>query len=322
MKKTSAQKVQLGILVSAALLIFIVAVYLIGNRQNLFQKSVPITAVFSNVNGLMPGNNVRYSGINVGTVRSLEMINDTVIKIHMAIDEKIIHHIKKDAIATIGSDGLVGNMIVNIIPGKGPSVSVQANDNIKSYSKIRTEDILSTLSVTNENAAILTANLLKITKEITQGHGTVGMLINDTTMANNLKETLSNLKMASERTNHSVASLQELLHSLQQENNVISLINSPETSQKIEQIIDRIHHSSGDIDSVITNLNSTILNIKEGDGLLNYLANNPDLVQEVDSTMKNVHIASERLNENLEALRHNFFFRRYFKKKEKEAKKQ
>lgn len=208
MKKTSAQKVQLGILVSAALLIFIVAVYLIGNRQNLFQKSVPITAVFSNVNGLMPGNNVRYSGINVGTVRSLEMINDTVIKIHMAIDEKIIHHIKKDAIATIGSDGLVGNMIVNIIPGKGPSVSVQANDNIKSYSKIRTEDILSTLSVTNENAAILTADLLKITKEITQGHGTVGMLINDTTMANDLKETLSNLKMASERTNHSVASLQ------------------------------------------------------------------------------------------------------------------
>lgn len=118
MKKTSAQKVQLGILVSAALLIFIVAVYLIGNRQNLFQKSVPITAVFSNVNGLMPGNNVRYSGINVGTVRSLEMINDTVIKIHMAIDEKIIHHIKKDAIATIGSDGLVGNMIVNIIQVK------------------------------------------------------------------------------------------------------------------------------------------------------------------------------------------------------------
>lgn len=46
MKKTSAQKVQLGILVSAALLIFIVAVYLIGNRQNLFQKSVPITADF------------------------------------------------------------------------------------------------------------------------------------------------------------------------------------------------------------------------------------------------------------------------------------
>lgn len=89
MKKTSAQKVQLGILVSAALLIFIVAVYLIGNRQNLFQKSVPITAVFSNVNGInAQGNNVRYSGINVGTVRSLEMINDTVIKIHMAIDRK------------------------------------------------------------------------------------------------------------------------------------------------------------------------------------------------------------------------------------------
>lgn len=88
MKKTSAQKVQLGILVSAALLIFIVAVYLIGNRQNLFQKSVPITAVFSNVNGLMPGNNVRYSGINVGTVRSLEMINEYSLKIHMAIDRK------------------------------------------------------------------------------------------------------------------------------------------------------------------------------------------------------------------------------------------
>ena len=120
MKKTTKEKFKLGVFVTFGSLIFIIAIYMIGQRQNLFAKSFALNSNFTNVNGLIPGNNVRYSGINVGTVKRITMVNDSVITVEMVIEEQMIHHIKTDAIATIGSDGLVGNMIVNILPGNQP----------------------------------------------------------------------------------------------------------------------------------------------------------------------------------------------------------
>ena len=79
-----------------------------------------------------------------------------------------------------------------------------------------------------------------------------------------------------------------------------------------------LEKSSNQIDKVVVNLNSTITNMKEGKGAINYLSNDPKLVKQIDSTMTNINQASSKLNENLEALKHNFFFRGYFKKQEKE----
>lgn len=198
MKRTNKQKIRLGLFVTLGTIIFVVAVYLIGQRQNMFNKTFTISSYFQNVNGLQRGNNVRYSGIDIGTVKDIIMINDSTIQVDMNIQEKIITHIKKNAIATIGSDGLVGNMIVNIVPGKGPSELINNGDVIESYSKIGADDILSTLSVGSENAAILTADLLKITSAMLEGEGTVGLLLNDTIMAQDLKRSVRNLKLASQ----------------------------------------------------------------------------------------------------------------------------
>ncbi|ESU18574.1 ABC transporter permease [Flavobacterium cauense R2A-7] len=321
MEKTNAQKIKLGIFVLTGLSLFVIGIYFIGKKQNMFGKTSHISTVFNNVNGLQLGNNVRYSGINVGTVKEIEMINDTLIRVDMIINDKILPHIKKDAIATISSDGLVGNMIINILPGKGNAPVVKAGDVIKSFSRVRTEDILKTLSVTNENAAILTADLIKITKEITDGKGTVGMLLNDTSMANDLKETLQYLKITSKGTTESVANLNQLIASLNQKDNVIGVINDTVVANKIKQIVVNLEKSSVKIDNVIENLNTTITNAKEGKGAINYLSNNPELVQKIDSTMTNINQSSIKLNQNLEALKHNFFFRGYFKKQEKANKK-
>lgn len=321
MEKTNAQKIKLGIFVLTGLSLFIIGIYFIGKKQNMFGKTSHISTVFNNVNGLQLGNNVRYSGINVGTVKEIEMINDTLIRVDMIINDKILPHIKKDAIATISSDGLVGNMIINILPGKGNAPVVKAGDVIKSFSRVRTEDILKTLSVTNENAAILTADLIKITKEITDGKGTVGMLLNDTSMANDLKETLHYLKITSQGTTESVANLNQLIASLNQKDNVIGVINDTVVANKIKQIVVNLEKSSVKIDNVIENLNATIINAKEGKGAINYLSNNPELVQKIDSTMTNINQSSIKLNQNMEALKHNFLFRGYFKKQEKEQQK-
>ena len=318
MEKTTSQKIRLGLFVIIGLLIFILAVYFIGDKQKMFGKTNHLEAVFNNVNGLQLGNNVRYSGISVGTVRGIEMINDTTIRVDMIIDKTIFTHIKKNAIATIGSDGLVGNMIINIIPGIGEEASVQPGDEIRSRNRVSTDDIFNTLSKTNKNAATLTANLLKITDKMMDGKGTMGSLITDTLMARDLKETMRYLKLTGKGASETVLKLNQLIESLDSKDNVIGVIKDSAVAHKIKNMVTNLDQSSVGIDKAITNLNATIKNIKDGKGAINYLSNDPKLVRNIDSTITNINQASFRLNENLEALKHNFLFRGYFRKLEKE----
>jgi phospholipid/cholesterol/gamma-HCH transport system substrate-binding protein len=317
MEKTTSQKIQLGLLVIIGILIFILAVYFIGNKQKMFGKTNHLYSVFNNVSGLQLGNNVRYSGINAGTVRGIKMINDTTIKVDMLIDKAIFSFIKKDAVAIIGSDGLVGNMIINIFPGKGSKFPAKPGDEIRSMSRIRADDMLNTLGVTNKNAAQLTADLLKITTEITKGKGTIGLLIKDTLLSSNLKETMNYLKTTGKGTSELVVRLNNLVNSLDKKDNIVGVLKDSAVANNIKTILSNLDQSSIEMDKVIANLNTTVLNVKDGKGALNYLSNDPKLVLKIDSTMTNIKDASVRLNEDLEALKHNFLFRGYFKKQQK-----
>ena len=317
MEKTTSQKIRLGLFVIFGLLLFIMAVYFIGDKQKMFGKTNHLQADFSNVNGLQLGNNVRFSGVNVGTVRGIEMINDSNIKVDMIIDKTIFKHIKKDAIATIGSDGLVGSMVINILPGKGELPPVEPGDKIQSINRIRTEDIINTFSKTNRNAELLTENLLDITNEINKGNGTLGLLINDVEVAKDIKETMHYLKISGKQTAESITNLNKIIVSLNNKNNVIGVLKDTAVANKIKLIVNNLDQSSSQINKVVDNLNKTIVNIKDGKGAINYLANDPKLVKKIDSTMTNINEASFRLNENLEALKHNFLFRGYFRKLER-----
>lgn len=321
MEKTASEKIRLAFFVILGLIIFVVTVYFIGSKQKMFGKTDHLVAVFDNVNGLQLGNNVRYSGINVGTVNGIEMVNDTTINVDMIIDKSIFPHIKKNAIATIGSDGLVGSMIINIMPGIGNQPQIEPGDEIRSLSRVRTDDLLNTFSVTNKNAALLTADLLKITKEITLGKGTVGILVNDSIMASDLKQTMNYLKITTKGAASTVGSLNEIIASLGDKNSVIGVLNDPTVANKLKGIINNLDQSSNEINKVVANLNETILNIKNGKGAINYLSNDPNLVNKIDSTMTNINQASIKLNEDLEALKSNFLFRGYFKEQEKAKKK-
>jgi phospholipid/cholesterol/gamma-HCH transport system substrate-binding protein len=321
MEKTTGQKIQLGLFVIIGLLLFVLAVYFIGDKQKMFGKTNHLTCVFNNVNGLQLGNNVRYSGVNVGTVQSIEMISDTIIKVDMIIDKSIFSYIKKNAVAIIGSDGLVGNRIINILPRKESSLSVQAGDEIRSINKVNTDDMLNTLDITNKNAALLTADLLKITKQINNGKGTIGLLIKDSIVANEIRATVTNLKKTSQGTTALIHNVNQIVMNLDQKNNLIGVLKDTAVAHKIKNIIANIDQSSKKINSITQHLDATILNIKEGKGAINYLSNDPRLVRKIDSTMTNINTASFRLSEDLEALQHNFLFRCYFKKQEKAKRK-
>lgn len=322
MKKSTGEKLKLGLFVSIGLVIFIVAVYFIGQRQNLFVKTFTISSNFTNVNGLIPGNNVRYSGINVGTVNHIQMLNDTVINVEMVLEEKMIHHIKKDAIATIGTDGLVGNMIVNIIPGDQGNLAIEEGDVIQSFTKIGTNEMLNTLNTTNENAALLTSKLLNIANEITEGKGTLGMLITDTIMSKNLIETVNYLKLTSMEANKTIKELNGLIKQVDLENSLAGVVlNDTVSAQQLRHTVANLEQSSQDIQTVLGNLNTTIEQIKDGKGALNYLSTNEELVEELKDIINNINEGTDKFNQNMEALKHNFLTRSYFRKLERAQKK-
>ena len=322
MKKTAKEKLELGVFVIIGLLIFIVSIYFIGQRQNIFAKTFSISTNFNNVNGLINGNNVRYSGINVGTVKAITMINDSTINVVMVIEEKMINHIKKDAIATIGTDGLVGNMIVNIIPGDGINGLISSGDVIKSYTKIGTSDMLNTLSVTNENAALLTAKLLKIADAMADSKGTFGMLINDTIVSTNLKQTVKQLRIMSIEASRSMKELNSIISSINFNESIAgTLLNDSLQSVKMKNIIANLEDSSTEIKGVITNMDEAITNVKEGEGALNYLSNDAEFVKSLKETIENINEGTDKFNQNMEALKHNFLTRSYFRKLEREQKK-
>lgn len=321
MKNTASQKLRLGVFVVLGTLMLIAALYFIGNRQNLFSKNIKLNAEFTNVNGLQLGNNVRYSGIDVGTVSKIKMESDTIILVEMLIKENMGVHIKKDAVATIGSDGLVGNMIVNILPQESRLSAVVSGDTIATYTRIGTDDMLTTLNVTNENAAILTSDLLKITTEIIEGKGTLGMLITDSVMATELKQTIFQLKRTSVGASRTISELNDYISKIQDSESVANVLLTDSVSgEKMKLILDNLEKSSTEITKVTENLSVVLDDIKEGEGAFNYLTRDEDLVKNIDSTMINIKESTRRFNENMEALKHNFLLRGYFKKQERQKK--
>jgi phospholipid/cholesterol/gamma-HCH transport system substrate-binding protein len=317
MEKTNSEKLRLGIFMLVGSILFIAIVYIIGSKQQLFGNTEKIQAVFYNVNGLQIGNNVRYSGINVGTVREISMLNDTAILIEMAINRKSFQFIKKNANISIGTDGLVGNMVVNIEPNKGESEPILPGDVLIGTKKVQADDMINTLSTTNTNAALLTSDLLKITNEIMNGQGTIGLLLNDKEVASDLKESILELKFTSQAARKSIQSLESFIHSLDKKDNVVGLMKDTAVARHIINIVVTLEKSTKKMDTVVQNLNLAVLNAKDGKGAINYLSNDPNLVKKIDTTMTNINESSKLLNENLEALKHNFLFKEYFKKRGK-----
>lgn len=194
MKKNTGSKIGLGIFVSVAIALFIVGIYFIGEKQQMFVKTFTIKAVFKDVSGLQIGNNVRFSGIVVGTVDNIQIISDSSVRVDIVIDETVRKFIKKDAKAVIGTDGLMGNKILTITAGTKDEKQIEDYDYILTSAPISMDDILKQLKITSENASQITGDMAIIMSTIRSGKGTVGKLFMDTAFADNVDQTIVNLK--------------------------------------------------------------------------------------------------------------------------------
>jgi phospholipid/cholesterol/gamma-HCH transport system substrate-binding protein len=196
MKNTTARnsKVKLGVFVSVAITLFIAMIYFIGQRQQLFNQTFRVSGIFFDISGLQVGNNVRFSGINVGIIENIQQITDSTVRVDMMVMEDTRKFIKKNAVAIIGSDGLMGSKLIMIIPGATGKEMITHNDTIETIHAVSMDDILLSLKATTDNAANITGNLAVIMENMREGKGTIGKLLMDSVLAENVDNALINIK--------------------------------------------------------------------------------------------------------------------------------
>lgn len=197
-------KVRLGLFIAGGVTLFIVAIFFIGKQKNLFDPVFKLTTAFYNVSGLEVGCNVRFSGINVGTVDNITIINDSTVLVGMLIKKSVQKFIKADCEAAIGSAGIIGDRILIITQGSNDESVAEDGQYIESSEPVEMDAIMENVLVTAENTAIVSVLLTKIMAKINSGKGIVGRLLQDSTMAEDINQTIVSLRKSSKGLNENM----------------------------------------------------------------------------------------------------------------------
>jgi phospholipid/cholesterol/gamma-HCH transport system substrate-binding protein len=242
------------------------------------------------------GNNVRFSGITVGTVDNITIINDSTVQVDLMIKKTVQQFIKADSKAGIGSEGIIGDRVLIITQGSNDAAIAKDGQKIMSKEPVETDDIIVSLQTTAVNAEVITLELAEIMTNINNGQGTLGRLIQDSTVAENINQIIENFKTSSEGLDETIEVTKE---------NVFAFMKS------LQKTVAKTEVASNELGEIMTKINS-------GEGTLGRLIQDTTLATNLDITVINLKESSVGLNENMEALKHNFLFRGYYKKKAKE----
>jgi phospholipid/cholesterol/gamma-HCH transport system substrate-binding protein len=349
MNKESLNRGKLGMFVVVGILLFIVIIYVIGINRNLFGSNFILNSQFKNVSGLKVGSNVRLSGINIGTVSKIEFITDSLVLVRLLIKDEVQRYIKIDALASIGSDGLVGDKVLIIEPGSSSKSVVKDNGIIASNSTIEIEDVMKSIKKSAENAEIITKELADFSFKMNDKNGFLSKVMTDKKFALSMEKTIGNLEISTNE-------IAKFSPKINDPNGVINkLFVDKNFSNKIDKTITNLQKSSDDLaifTSKINTENSTLtklitdpnfaksisntfrnLEISTNDfvkftskinndsNVLSKLIDNKRLGNSVDSTITKIGVGAEGIIEIENAAKSNFLLRGYFNRKKRNEEK-
>ena len=289
MKKQTFSNLKLGVFVLAGTFFLVATLYFLSQQRNLFNPVIRIGANFTNVAGLMKGNNVRFGGINVGTVERTTVSSDTSVFVEMAIRQEMSPFIKKTALASLGSDGLMGNAVIDLSAVADPVPSVVDGDILRSVKPLAINDLMKTLDHSSNNLSAITDELRTFTGRLNQSPLLRSLLTNET-MASDLLQTTASLRIAGTK------------------------MQSAATD--IRQVTGSVRAGRGNLGYLLKD-STLATDLRVAMGSLRRVGSKADTLfnGRLQNTMGNVEQGTARLNENMKALQSNFLFRRYFRKK-------
>jgi ABC-type transport system involved in resistance to organic solvents, periplasmic component len=332
MKPSNRRAIIVGIFIFLGLAIFIVAVLTLGSQHKTFEKAISIKAIFDNVNGLQKGNNIWYSGVKVGTIKKVVLAANSLVEVTMNIEKSSSKFIHKNATAKISSDGLIGNRIVVIYGGTPEYPAVQEGDVLGIEKLLNTEELMKTLSKNNDNLLEITNGLKIVSQRMADGKGSIGKLLTDESLANNLNATIVILKRSSsnlERFSTSMANYSAQLHTkgaLANDlvtdtvifNRLRATVSQLQTvSETSNNIVNDLKQASSSLNTSMHTLNSSMTNKTVPVGML---LNDQEAASNIKITLRNLQSGTKKLDDDLEAVQHNFLLRGFFRKKERKEK--
>lgn len=315
--------VVVGIFIFFGLAILLAGVFTLGGQKKTFVKAITIKASFRDVSGLQAGSNIWYSGVKIGTVQKVALYGDAEVEVTMHILKAQSGFIHKDAHVKIGSDGLIGNKLVQIYGGTAAAGAVVEGDQLTSDAALSTDDIMATLQENNKNLLEITRNFKSISQEIQQGHGTLGGLLKDSTMLLSIRGTLDNFRKASSTANNAIANLNGFTAQVNNKGTLLhELVTDTLTYSVLRNTVTQLRAAASNADDFTNNLYYFSELMKQPNSPVGVLLKDTSTARNLRATILNLRTSSEKLDEDLEAAQHNFLLRGYFRKKEKEQKQQ
>ena len=310
--------VVVGFFIFMGLLFLFGGILIVGNLRETFNRKMELVSRFDDVNGLQKGNNVWYSGVKIGTVNSLNFYGKSQVEVSMNIETKIQQYIRKDAKVKISSDGIIGNKILVIYGGTEKFAEVQEGDTLEVEKTFSSEDMINTLQDNNENILAITNDLKIITKQMTSGEGTIGKLLNDSSVYANINAATASLKMASVKAQQLVSTLETFSSNLNKKGTLANeLTTDTVVFKSVKASVLQLQQMADTATVFVTNLKQAGSNPKSSVGVMLY---DEESGAHLKETIKNLESSSKKLDEDLEAAQHNFLLRGFFKKKAKAKK--
>ena len=329
MDQQTVKNVKLGGFVLVGIILFIIVLALIGRQNNVFERTFELNAQFSNVEGLQKGSNVWFSGVKIGIVKDVLIESTENVKLRLKISRDYQSFIKKDARAKIGSDGLLGNKIVVISGGTEAAEGVQPGDLLTSETGLNTDDLLATFKVTNDNLAKITDDVSTILTGIRAGEGSIGGLIQDSVIYQDLRASITSAVSASRNSARITQDLSKLVSDVNKgEGMVGALLKDPSYEKRVDKTLVDIEKTAQEAAETSAKLNEMSAEIKtlmakmdDPNAPVGKLLNDSAFADVLEESMINLKESSSELDKTLEAARESFLFRRRIFKKNKEDKK-
>jgi phospholipid/cholesterol/gamma-HCH transport system substrate-binding protein len=308
-----------GVFVLSAVLLFSVGLFLIGNRQKAFVHHVDFFTSLNDVDGISPGTKVRVSGFEAGQVSGIELPNLPADKFRLKlhVDSKLHRLIRDDSFVTVESDGLVGDKFLVIhkgsdqapeaasgstLPGKEPvelSAVIAKAAGVMDQANVAVGDIKAKVDGALDAVTTTVNNTNALVTGIRSGKGTVGMLLNDPQTASAAKSAVANAQQAAANLNQVTVQARQVMADLQ----------SRDLFGKAEATLNNTKNASGQIAQASRQINLTLNDALGPDW------SGENAGQNLSETFSNVNLATANMADDTEALKHEFFFRGFFKKR-------
>jgi phospholipid/cholesterol/gamma-HCH transport system substrate-binding protein len=318
--------VLVGVFTTCAVVLFGAGLFLIGNQHRAFNHHVVFYTDLRNVNGLVKGAKIRVDGFDAGELQSIEIPStpSQKFRVKMNVEDRLHGLIREDSLVTVETEGVVGDTFLLIhsgtdhapeaaadstLPSKEPlelsklfeqaqGIMTQASTTINDLQGTM-KDVQGHLDTTLDTSTTTIRNVNGLVADVRHGKGAAGMLLEDPATAADIRQSIVNVRQTTDKLNGSVARV----------DNILADVQNRQVVGKVDQTLTNANSAAKNLDQTTQQINTTLKSAFAEDQY------GEDAGANLQQSLTNINQATANLTDDTEALKHEFFFKGFYKKR-------